>query len=128
MRLQGDHVRLYVNQFSRREWFLLGDLDREADLYLDINCNVGSFGFSVLVKLSEAELDEYHDVGHAYIEYLVAKIRKDAESEKGAVYYTGVPSSRPNRYRDRDLSRSAVSAEVTDAVVKFKKTRPDVDW
>lgn len=117
-------MKLYVREFRPREWFLLGDLERDGDYYLDVNCNVGPFGFSALVKLSEPELEEYRGVGRVYVESLVAKIRSDVEGQRAEAAFS-LPSSGPHRYAERDLS-GVLAAEVTDAVVKFKQTRPDV--
>jgi hypothetical protein len=104
-------MKLYVKDFRRREWFLLGDLERDAeDWYLDVNCDQGAVGFSSLVKLSEAEREEYHAAGPAFVEALAARI-----------------SDRPERYRDRDLTRS-LGSDVTAAVLTFKESRPDVEW
>ena len=104
-------MRLHVREFRPRAWFLLGDLERDGeDYYLDVACSRGPVGFSLLVKLSDEERGEYHEVGRVYLDYLAAKI-----------------SGQPDRYRNRDLTRE-LGDGVTGTIVKFKESRTDVDW
>ncbi|HEX6748251.1 MAG TPA: hypothetical protein VF092_13225 [Longimicrobium sp.] len=103
-------MTLYVREFRPRAWFLLGDQERAEDWYLDVNCDQGAAGFSLLVKLSETEREEHRVPGRVFIEYLAARI-----------------AAWPEQYRDRDLTRE-MGGEVTDAIVKFKQARTDVDW
>ena len=102
-------MKLDVKEFHPRVWFLLGDQDRGEDWYLDVNCDMGAVGFSLLVKLSETEREEHRVIGRVFVEYLAARI-----------------AAWPEQYRDRDLTRE-MGHEVTGAIVKFKESRPDVE-
>jgi hypothetical protein len=102
-------VRLRVVDHSPAAWFLLRHDGGEPDgeYYLDVNCGVSAYGFSVLIKLSQAEHVEYHTRGRDYINALARRIEAD-----------------PFACRDRDLSR-ALGGDVSDAVGRFRDSSPD---
>jgi hypothetical protein len=103
-------MNLHVVDHCPHAWFLLGDQDRRGeDYYLDVNCDLGAVGFSMLVKLSEAEREEMHRVGRAFVDQLATQI-----------------SDSPSSYRERNLTAS-MGAEVHGAVMAFLKDRPDVN-
>ncbi|HEX8245117.1 MAG TPA: hypothetical protein VF541_16520 [Longimicrobium sp.] len=98
-------MTLHVADHHPAAWFLLRDSENpppDGDYYLDVNCDRGAVGFSVLVKLSEAEREEYRALGRVFIEYLAARISHWAD-----------------HYRDRNLSAS-LGNEVTEAVRRFR--------
>lgn len=100
-------MRLHVVDHEPTEWFLLRDSENyppRDEYYLDVNCNAGPIGFSLLVKLTETDRQEYGEAGRAYIEYLAKKI----------MY-------RPESYRDRDVT-SLVGSEAGAAIMSFKRT------
>jgi hypothetical protein len=103
-------MRLHVREHQPYAWFLLDDLDGGGeDCWLDVNCDMGAVGFSVLVRLSDEERARYRDAGRDYAGHLAAEI-----------------SGAPDRYRDRDLTRTLGSA-VTEAVARFRQAGPDED-
>jgi hypothetical protein len=105
-------MTLHVVDHHPAAWFLLRGGEHEppgGEYYLDVNCDRGAAGFSVLVKLSEAEREEYRALGRVFIEYLAARIAYWAD-----------------HYRDRDLS-AGLGAEVSDAVARFRGGSPRRD-
>jgi len=94
-------MKLDVIDHCPGEWFLLREGENH---YLDARCDVGAAGFSLLIRLSEAEYEEYRGLGRVFTTYLAAKI-----------------SHSPHSYADRDLS-SSLSDEVSDAVARFRST------
>jgi hypothetical protein len=98
-------MSLHVVDHHPAAWFLLRDATAGDDeFYLDVNCDAGAVGFSVLVKLSDAERAVYREIGRGFVESLAETI-----------------ADRPNDYRDRDLTRS-LGQEVHAAVMSFKRT------
>jgi hypothetical protein len=98
-------MTLHVADHHPAAWFLLRDGENpppDGDYYLDVNCNRGAVGFSVLVKLSEAEREEYRALGRVFVDYLAARISYWAD-----------------HYRERNLSAS-LENEVTEAVRRFR--------
>jgi len=92
-------MKLDVIDHQPHAWFLLRDGD---DHYLDVNCSHGPVGFSLLVKLSAAEHEEYRALGRVFIDYLAARV---------AYWWSD--------YKERDLG-SSLQAEVSDAVTRFR--------
>ena len=85
-------------------WFLLLDLN---DLYLDVNCNRGAVGFSILLRLTREERDAYRDEGQSAIERLAAGVQ-----------------DRPNGCWDRNLD-ATWHQMVTQAVREWRSEQPD---
>lgn len=92
-------MKLEVADHAPHAWFFLRGGE---DYYLDVNCEQGAVGFSLLIKLTDEEAEEYRALGRVFLDYLAAKV----------AYW-------PARYGDRDLS-SGLQAEVTDAVANFR--------
>ena len=61
-----------------RFWFLLSHND---DFYIDVNCNVSAFGFSMLVKLNNEELTQFKSNGREYINSLAENIQYYSQSK-----------------------------------------------
>ena len=98
-------MSLQVVDHHPAAWFLLREAGSGDDeLYLDVSCDIGAVGFSVLVKLSDAERAVYREIGRDFVESLAETI-----------------ANRPNDYRDRDLTRS-LCGEVHAAVMNFKRS------
>ena len=98
-------MELHVIDYRPHAWFLLRGGE---DYYLDVNCNQGPVGFSVLVKLTEAEYREYHALGRIFADYFAAKI----------AYWS-------SDFRERDLS-STMQDAVSEAVARFKSNGPSM--
>lgn len=92
-------MKLHVIDHSPHDWFLLR---HGEDHYLDVNCGIGAVGFSILVRLSQAEREEYRALGRDFTAAFAARI-----------------SDSPHLYRERDLS-SSLGTEVSDAVERFR--------
>lgn len=60
-------------------WFLLS---AEAGLYLDVYCSHGPVGYSVLLRLNEAETAEYAIKDHAYLNRLSQRIQDTGPGEE----------------------------------------------
>ncbi|HYH83431.1 MAG TPA: hypothetical protein VEX86_26790 [Longimicrobium sp.] len=98
-------MELRVIDHRPQAWFLLRGGE---DYYLDVNCNQGAVGFSVLVKLTEAEYREYHALGRIFADYFAAKIS----------YWS-------SDFRERDLN-SSLEDQVSEAVARFRNDDPAV--
>ena len=83
-------------------WFLL----REGEsFFLDANCDVSAVGFTILLRLTEEERDEYRIIGRAYIQYLAARVQ-----------------NWPERYATRNIAGTD-AARVHEAIMDWKSQR-----
>ena len=89
-----------VIDFQDRAWFLLKDGEND---FIDVNCNISAFGFSMLICLDGVELNEYKNQGHPYID----KLAKDI------AYYS------TSKYSNRDKSND-YKGIVSDAIKSWK--------
>ena len=63
---------MYVVDHEPHSWFLF----REGSaLLLDVNCNHGPVGYSVLIRLSAEEESEYSLRGHAFLDWLAQQVQ-----------------------------------------------------
>jgi hypothetical protein len=89
-------------------WFLLSEGNA---LFLDVNCEHGAVGYSVLVELDQYELALYRTEGHTYLNRLAQRIHESAP---------GVINSRsPYTSRNIECSRGT---EVSAAVRAWRNT------
>lgn len=89
-----------VIDFEDRAWFLL--IDGE-NYFIDVNCNISAFGFSMLICLDGEELKMFKQHGHQYIDELA----------KDIAYYS------TSKYGNRDKSTD-YSMIVSDAIKSWK--------
>jgi hypothetical protein len=95
-----------VVDHSPHFWFLL----REGDeLFLDMNCSHGAYGFSVLLMLSEHERGEFEKSGRAALDELATAVQDSAPMARDST----------SPYRDRDLTRLRAN-EVSEAVRRWR--------
>lgn len=94
-----------VVDHAHAAWYLLADGDT---LLLDVNCNHGAFGYSVLVELDDDERARWEQDGPAYLDTLSHEIHMSAPI---------VDEASP--YRARDLTR-ARRGEVSAAVRRWR--------
>lgn len=55
-------------------------MEYENNLYLDVNCNKGPYGFSIFVQLTEIEVESYRVNGVEAIESLALSIMNGPDS------------------------------------------------
>lgn len=65
-----------VVEHSPAAWFLL---EQDDEYYIDVNCNSGFMGFSVLVQLNGSEKMNYKNQGIEFINGLAEVIADKAE-------------------------------------------------
>lgn len=65
-----------VVEHSPSAWFLL---EQDDEYYIDVNCNSGFMGFSVLVQLNGSEKMNYKNQGVEFIKGLAEVIADKAE-------------------------------------------------
>jgi hypothetical protein len=95
---------VYVIDHEPHSWFLF----KEADtLLLDVNCNHGAAGYSVMLRLDAEEESEYSLEGHAFINRL-ARAVQDAGPGRG--------------HQSRDLS-ATYAKESSAAVSEWRAER-----
>ena len=82
-----------------RFWFFLED---GKHFYIDVNCNVSAFGFSMLIKLNEEETESYKKSGHEFLKRLARDIQ----------YYS------QSKYKDRHTS-GEIGKIAHEAVMEF---------
>lgn len=100
-----------VLDHARAAWYLLSDGDA---LLLDVNCNHGAVGYSVLIELTAAERARWEQDGRDYLDVLSHEIHFSAP-------IVGNPLvGEPSPYRARDLTRTR-SGEVSDAVRRWRE-------
>jgi hypothetical protein len=92
---------MHVIDSEPASWFLLQD---GADLFLDVNCNVSAFGYSVLIELTPGEAADYRAVGRSSISALANRVQD-----------TGPPGE----YQKRDVSSMHRDA-VMEAVLSWR--------
>ena len=86
-------------------WFFL---EEGTDLYIDVNCNVSAFCFSMLIKLNEEEAENYNKSGHEFLKELARDIQ----------YYS------QSKYKDRHTS-GEIGKIAHDEIMAFNnKNRP----
>lgn len=82
-------------------WFFLSDGE---DYYIDVNCNVSAFGFSMLVKLNNEETENFINKGHESLKDLARNIQ----------YYS------QSKYKDRNISGETEKL-AHNAIMTFNK-------
>jgi len=87
-------------------WFLLREGD---DLFLDVNCSEGAYGFTVLLPLSAAERDAFEKRGRAALTELAAAVQDSAPAARDST----------SPYRDRDLEKVR-GHDVMGAVYRWR--------
>ncbi|MEO9322078.1 hypothetical protein ABFT23_01225 [Nocardioides sp. C4-1] len=100
-----------VVDHARAAWYLLADGDA---LLLDVNCNHGAVGYSVLIELDPTERARWEEEGRAYLDALSHEIHFSAP------IVSTPPFGEPSPYRARDL-KSTRRHEVTNAVRRWRE-------
>ena len=95
-------MKLEVVDHCPAAWFLLRGDNGEDGVYLDVACDQGAVGFSLLIRLTAEESEEHRALGRVFVDYLATKV-----------------ACWPSRYRDRDLT-PALGPEVSAAVARFR--------
>lgn len=95
-----------VVEHAHAAWFLLAD--GEA-LLLDVNCNHGAFGYSVLIELDPDERTRWERDGRDYLDELARSVHDSAPA-----------ANEVSPYRARDLTRTR-PGEVGDAVRRWRE-------
>ncbi|UPG88171.1 hypothetical protein L2Y96_12150 [Luteibacter aegosomaticola] len=90
-------------------WFLFSEDDQ---LFLDVSCNNGPVGYSVLIPLDANEHAKFQAGGHEYVDQLANRIRESAPLVRGSM----------SVYSERDVSRLR-GEHVLTAVSEWRKTR-----
>lgn len=67
-----------VIQNKPKAWFFL---KHNNDFYINVNCNISVFGFSMLVKLNDEELNRFIEKGYTYIDSLANQIQNSSQSK-----------------------------------------------
>ncbi|SDD21815.1 hypothetical protein [Nocardioides lianchengensis] len=92
-------------------WYLLRDGDA---LLLDVNCNHGAFGYSVLIELNGDERARWEQAGRDYLDTLSHEIHFSAPAASNPLV------GEPSPYRARDLTRTR-RGEVSEAVRRWRE-------
>ncbi len=92
---------MQVVDHEPQAWFLFKEGNA---LFLDINCNHGAVGYSVMIQLSAEEKSEYSQKGHDYLNSLAQSVQ-----------YAGPGWG----YQSRDVS-AIYSKESTAAVNEWR--------
>ncbi|MEU6700769.1 hypothetical protein [Pseudonocardia sp. NPDC046786] len=87
-------------------WFLLDD---DGRLLLDVHCNHGPVGYSVLLALDGTEIRGLHEQGREYLHRLADAVQDSAPIARGS----------RSPYRERDLSATH-GRRVSDAVAAWR--------
>jgi hypothetical protein len=53
-----------VIDFHPQSWFFLKN---DTEYFIDVNCNHSAFGFSLLIQLNQAEIDDYNENGKEFL-------------------------------------------------------------
>ncbi|MEQ3550208.1 hypothetical protein WIS52_06955 [Pseudonocardia nematodicida] len=99
---------MQVVDHEPRSWFLMRDGDR---LYLDVNCNHGAFGYSVLIELDGSERRALDEQGRGYLHELADAVHMSAPAARDST----------SPYRDRDQSRTYGTA-TSEAVAAWRRS------
>jgi hypothetical protein len=97
---------MHVIGHEPHAWFLF---QAEEALLLDVNCNHGAAGYSVMIRLNAEEASEYSSGGHAFLNGLAQAVQDAAPG---------------NGYQSRDLSAS-FAKESLAAVNEWRTARND---
>ena len=89
---------------EKQAWFLL---EHEGNLYFDVNCSMGAFGYSYMIRLNDLEQIRYQMAGREYLHKLADDIHSSVPvAENTSSIYQGRNASKP-------LSQMATSAIKT---------------
>lgn len=100
-----------VLDHAHAAWYLLADDDA---VLLDVNCNHGAVGYSVLIELDDAERARWEQEGREYLDALSHEIHFSAPIVSNPPYGEVSP------YRARDLT-STRRDEVSEAVRRWRE-------
>jgi len=95
---------VHVIDHEPHAWFLFKEGDA---LLLDVNCNHGAAGYSIIIQLNVDEESEYSRKGHAYVDWLAQAVQ---DSGPG------------HGYQLRDVS-ATYAKESTAAVSEWRAAR-----
>ncbi|MEO8093336.1 MAG: hypothetical protein ABI632_00255 [Pseudolysinimonas sp.] len=95
-----------VVDHAPRAWFLLHDYD---ELFFDVNCSQGAFGFSFLLRLTAQERAEYELRGRQALDELARAVQDSGPIARGTT----------SPYRFRDLTHLH-GDEVMEAVMRWQ--------
>ncbi|BBG00905.1 MULTISPECIES: hypothetical protein [Pseudonocardia] len=101
---------MHVVDHEPHHWFLLDD---DGLLHLDVHCNHGPVGYSVLVALDDTETRDLCEQGRDYLHRLADAIQDSAPLARGS----------RSPYRERDLTATH-RQRVSDAVEAWRAVRP----
>lgn len=88
-------------------WLLL---EHEDSLYLDVNCNIGVFGYTYIIQLNDQENSKYEHDGRKYLHTLAHDIQQSAPIAKDT----------SSIYKNRGVSKK-ISELATQAVQTWHK-------
>jgi hypothetical protein len=80
-------------------WYLLSD---DGQLYLDVNCNQSAVGFSLLIRLDQAERAAFGQRGRDFADELATRIAYS-----------------PAAYRPRNVT--GLADQVTEAILAWQR-------
>lgn len=89
---------------EKQAWFLL---EHEGNLYFDVNCSMGAFGYSYMIRLNDQEQIRYQMAGREYLHKLADDIHGSVPlAENASSMYQG-------RHVSKNFSQMATSAIKT---------------
>lgn len=89
---------------EKQAWFLL---EHEGSLYFDVNCSMGTFGYSYMIRLNDQEQIQYQIAGREYLHKLADDIHCSVPvAENTSSIYQG-------RNVSKNFSQMATSAIKT---------------
>ena len=92
-------------------WFLF---EEDGSLFLDVNCNLSSFGYSYMIRLNSDEQLEYEKNGREYIRKIAQEIQDSAPVLKDT----------KSSYAGRDVTNE-YSDKATDAAQQWRRFEPE---
>lgn len=89
---------------EKQAWFLL---EHEGSLYFDVNCSMGAFGYSYMIRLNDQEQIRYQMAGREYLHKLADDIHGSVPlADNTSSMYQG-------RHVSNNFSQMATSAIKT---------------
>ncbi|MFM2476875.1 hypothetical protein [Celerinatantimonas sp. MCCC 1A17872] len=100
-------MRVFDWQVS--SWFLF---EHQEHYYLDVNCSIGAFGYSFMLKMTDDESRAYSQSGYCYLQQLAQAIAQSAP----------IAENSSSAYRERAVS-SKLSDLAAEAFLLWKSAR-----
>ena len=101
--------KMKIINYRKAGWFLFAD---DKSLLLDVNCNLGCFGYSWMVELNETERKNYEEKGTSYLDQLAEAIHNSVPIHKETT----------SPYSKRDVSKK-YEIETTQAFEEWKNMK-----